>query len=215
MSSKVNKFKNVILTNEKIKSLNTQKNFIKKSKNINHHTTFNNYQKYLYYSKKKYMTERAENSELYNNNKNENSHNSLENELYKTFDNPKTQSRHKNKSIKNGHKYKYTDITLLEDEDKINNEMKVFDLSTIYFCKKYDLKEIKEYINKEFDFKKIKYKLKKNKYFCYNSKNDNKFEIEICPINDFKNVFIIKGVKKYGNIKIIKDIYKLIISKIN
>ena len=215
MSSKVNKFKNVILTNEKIKSLNTQKNFIKKSKNINHHTTFNNYQKYLYYSKKKYMTERAENSELYNNNKNENSHNSLENELYKTFDNPKTQSRHKNKSIKNGHKYKYTDITLLEDEDKINNEMKVFDLSTIYFYKKYDLKEIKEYINKEFDFKKIKYKLKKNKYFCYNSKNDNKFEIEICPINDFKNVFIIKGVKKYGNIKIIKDIYKLIISKIN
>lgn len=52
MSSKVNKFKNVILTNEKIKSLNTQKNFIKKSKNINHHTTFNNYQKYLYYSKR-------------------------------------------------------------------------------------------------------------------------------------------------------------------
>ena len=215
MSSKVNKFKNVILTNEKIKSLNTQKNFIKKSKNINHHTTFNNYQKYLYYSKKKNMTERAENSELYNNNKNENSHNSLENELYKTFDNPKTQSRHKNKSIKNGHKYKYTDITLLEDEDKINNEMKVFDLSTIYFYKKYDLKEIKEYINKEFDFKKIKYKLKKNKYFCYNSKNDNKFEIEICPINEAKNVYIIKGVKKYGNIKIIKDIYKLIISKIN
>ena len=215
MSSKVNKFKNVILANEKIKSLNTQKNFIKKNKNINHHTTFNNYQKYLYYSKKKYMTERAENSEIYNNNKNENSHNSLENELYKTFDNPKTQSRHKNKSIKNGHKYKYTDITLIEDEDKINNEMKVFDLSTIYFSKKYDLKEIKEYINKEFDYKKIKYKLKKNKYFCYNSKNDNKFEIEICPINEVKNIYIIKGVKKYGNIKIIKDIYKLIISKIN
>ena len=215
MSSKVNKFKNAILPNEKIKSLNTQKNFIKKNKNINHHTTFNNYQKYLYFSKKKYITERIENSELYNNSKNGNSHNSLENELYKTFDNPKTQSRHKNKNIKNGHKYKYTDIAFIEDEEKINNEMKVFDLSTIYFCKNCDLKEIKEYINKEFEYKKIKYKLKKNKYYCYNSKNDNKFEIEICPINEAKNVYIIKGVKKIGNIKIIKDIYKLIISKIN
>ena len=217
LSSKVNKFKNIILANQKIKSINTQKNFIKKNKNINHHITFNNYQKYLNYSKKKYMTERMEYSERHNNYKNKNnSSNSFENELYKTFDNnlPKINSTHKNKSIKHTHRYRNTEINLLEEEDKINFEMKVFDLNTILYYKNYnDIKDMKDNINKEFDNKKIKYKLKKNKYCCY--KNDNKFDIEICPINEAKNIYIIKGIKKIGNYKIIKDIYKLILTKLN
>ena len=107
--------------------------------------------------------------------------------------------------------YKNNEFILYDNEI---NVLKIFDLNSIYYCKNYsDIKEIKETIKKELAYKKVKYNLKKNKYYCY-YKNDNKFEIEIYPIYDLNNIYIIKSIKKFGNALFIKDINKSILSKI-
>ena len=106
-------------------------------------------------------------------------------------------------------------MNYLYEESNTNNEMRLFDLSTINFYKNYNNnKELKERIKKELDNKKIKYNLKKNKFCCY-YKNDNKFDIDIYMINEVKNIYIIKCIKKIGNINEIKYIFKLILSKLN
>ena len=105
--------------------------------------------------------------------------------------------------------------SIFDDYNENNSEKQVLDLNSIFYCKNYgDIKEIKEKIKKELDNKKVKYNLKKNKFCCY-YKNENKFNLEIYPLNDVKNIFIIKYVKKLGNILTIKDIYKFLIGKIN
>jgi len=218
MNSRTNKYKNILIVNDKITVINPQKNFIQKKQNLAHHTTFNNYKKYLNYSKKKYLTERIGNQEIFNGNKN--SSNSFGNDLYNnTFDNNnnnhKSYNKYKNRSKKNEHKLKNTILNYLYEESNTNNEMRLFDLSTINFYKNYNNnKELKERIKKELDNKKIKYNLKKNKFCCY-YKNDNKFDIDIYMINEVKNIYIIKCIKKIGNINEIKYIFKLILSKLN
>ena len=162
--------------NDKIKMLNNQKYNDERDHSINHHTTINNYQKYLNYTKQ-------------NDNKNKNS----------------------NGSLNKKNKYKNIEFSIYDD----NNILKIFDLNSIYIRKNYnDIKEIKEKIKKELDNKKVKYNLKKNKYVCY-YKNENKFEIEIHRIYDINNIYIIKTIKKFGNIQLIKDINRNILSQLN
>ena len=209
INSKKNKYKNILLEKEKIK-LNEKKHI------INHHTTINDYQNYLHYSKKKYMTEKIGNKEDIKNNKNSN--NSLIDELNNNPDKspPDLLNKYKNKIISNNQKNKNTEVNYIFDDDyNNNNEIKIFDLNSINYYRNYNnIKEIKEKIKKELDSKKVKYNLKKNKYCCY-YKKDNKFEIEIFPINEQKNIYIIKCTKKLGNALIIKDIYKFIQTKLN
>ena len=163
------------------------------------------------------MTEKIGNKEDINDNNNKNSSNSLKNELNNYPDNtpPDLFNKYKNRIKSYNQKNKDSEINYIFDEYNINNDIKIFDLNSIKYYKNYNnIKEIKEKIKKELDNKKVKYNLKKNKYCCY-YKNDNKFEIEICPINEQKNIYIIKCTKKYGNFIIIKDIYKFIQIKLN
>ena len=166
--------------NDKIKLLNTHNNSDEKNNSINHHTTINNYQTYLNYSKK-------------SDNKN----------------------KYSNGSLNKKNRYKNNESNFYDD---VNNDMTIFDLNSIYYFKNYsDIKEIKEKIKKDLDNKKVKYNLKKNKFFCY-YKNENKFEIEICPlypIYEVKNSYIIKYIKKLGNTSLIKDLNKSILFKLN
>ena len=203
-NSKINKLKNIITGNEKI-ILNPQKKIIQNNKNIEHYTTINDYKKYLNYSKNVSLTER--------NQDNNNSNNSIDNEVCQTFDsNSKSHNSRKNKSKKND-KFKNTELSFIYDEND-NNNLKVFDLNSINFYENYNSKEIKEKIKRELDNKKVKYTLKKNKYCCY-YKNENKFDIDIYSVNEVKNVYIIKYIKKYGNTNVIKDIFKYILLKLN
>jgi hypothetical protein len=202
-NSKINKLKNIITGNEKI-ILNPQKKLIQNNKIIEHYTTINDYKKYLNYSKKISLTER---------NQDNNSNNSLDNEVCQTYDsNPKSHNSRKYKSKKND-KFKNTELSFIYDENDINN-LKVFDLNSINFYENYNNKEIKEKIKRELDNKKVKYTLKKNKYCCY-YKNENKFDIDIYSVNEVKNIYIIKCIKKYGNTNVIKDIFKYILLKMN
>ena len=199
------KYKNIILVNDKIKIINN-----KNKKNINHHTTINNYPKILNSSKKKYNTKRNGNMEIYNNT-NTNSSNSLDNELFNTYDNNNDNKIYSTINNNNNSKCKNKEVNFIFDEDNIS---KLFDLYNINYLKNYnDIKEIKEKIKKELDNKKIKYILKKNIFSCTH-KND-KFNIEIDLLNDAKNIYIIKCNKKFGNISAIKDIYKFIVLKLN
>ena len=187
------KYKNIILVNEKIKLINNQN-----KKKINHHTTLNNYQKLLNYSKKKYNTEKNGNLEKYNNT-NTNSSNSLDNELYNTYENNNNNINKINNSIynnsnnkknNNNNIYKNKEGYFIFDEDNISNELKLFDLYNINYFKNYnDIKEIKEKMRKELENKKIKVNLKKNIFGC-TYKNDI-FNFEIDLLNDVKNIYII------------------------
>ena len=212
-NNKNNKFKNILLETEKLKIFN-QKNINKRNEIINHHTTINNYKNYLNNSKKKFnkSLERKPNKNYNDNNKN--SSNSIENKLYDTYENNiKNDEKNKIKKMTKNKNVEYNSI--FDDYNENNSEKQVLDLNSIFYCKNYgDIKEIKEKIKKELDNKKVKYNLKKNKFCCY-YKNENKFNLEIYPLNDVKNIFIIKYVKKLGNILTIKDIYKFLIGKIN
>ena len=162
---------------DKIKMLNNQKYNDERNHSINHHTTINNYQKYLNYT--------------------------MQSDI---------KSKDSNGFLNKKNKYKNLEFSIYDDD---NNILKIFDLNSICCCKNYnDIKEIKEKIKKELDNKKVKYNLKKNKYCCY-YKNDNKFEIEIYPIYDINNIYIIKTIKKFGNIQLVKDISRNILSKLN
>ena len=212
---KNNKLKHDIIDKE-VKILETQRSSKEKNKSINHHTTVNNYHKFLNNSKKKYLTEKFSNIEEQNDDKNRESSNSLNNEIYNTLqNNSNSNSRHKNRIKKTNLKYKNNELNNINDEYNVNNDIKIFDLNSINYCKNNsDIKEIKEKMKKELDNKKVKYNLIKNKFRCY-YKNDNKFEIEIYPMNESKNIYIIKYIKKLGNASIIKDINKYILSKFN
>ena len=213
MYTKPIKYKNILLANEKIKILNNQKN-----RNMNHHTTINNYPNHLNESKKKYMTEKNENSEI--NNNNNNSSNSIDNELNcNTLENNhkiyNTYNSYSNKNKKNN-KNKNKELSFIYDEENNynNNDMKLFDLNSINYYKNYnDVKDLKEKIKKELENKKIKFNLKKNTFYC--NHKDAKFNIEIDLINDVKNIYIIKCIKKLGNILQIKYNYKFILTKLN
>ena len=212
-NNKNNKFKNILLETEKLKIFN-QKNINKRNEIINHHTTINNYKNYLNNSKKKFnkSLERKPNKNYNDNNKN--SSNSIENKFYDTYENNiKNDEKNKIKKMTKNKNVEYNSI--FDDYNENNSEKQVLDLNSIFYCKNYgDIKEIKEKIKKELDNKKVKYNLKKNKFCCY-YKNENKFNLEIYPLNDVKNIFIIKYVKKLGNILTIKDIHKFLIGKID
>ena len=164
------------------------------------------------------MTEKIGNKddENDNKNKNKNSSNSLNNEIIYNHDNtPDLINKYKNR-IKNNKNNKNSEINYIyEDYNIINNDIKIFDLNSISYYKNYNnIKELKEKIKKELDNKKVKYNIKKNKYCCC-SKKVNKFEIELFPINEYKNIYIIKCIKKFGNTLDIKDVYNFILTKIN
>ena len=211
---KNNKLKNNIIDKE-VKILETQRSSKENNKRINHHTTVNNYHKLLNNSKKKYLTKKFDNIEEHNANKNRESNNSLNNEIYNVLErNSNSNSKHKNRIKKVNLKYKNNELNNINGGYKMNNDIKIFDLNSINYCKNnIDIKELKEKMKKELDNKKVKYNLTKNKFRC--NKNDNKFEIEIYPLNESKNIYIIKYIKKFGNVAIIKDINKLILSKFN
>jgi hypothetical protein len=204
LNSKMNKCKNIIPVNDKI-NLNPQKKLIQNNENIEQKSNINEYKKFLNSSRKKFLIE---------NNQDNNSSNSLDNDLYQIYDNNhKSHNSRKNKSKKNV-KFKNTELSFIYEENDVN-DLKIFDLNTINFYENYNSsKEIKEKIKKELDNKRIKYNLKKNKYCCY-YKNDNKFDIDIYSVSEVKNIYIIKCVKKYGNTNLIKDIFKFILSKLN
>ena len=215
-----NKIKSILAANEKI-MLNLPKKKILKNpnQNIEHHSTINDYKKYLNYPKKQFMTER--NQEIFIGNKNSND--SLDKDEYQTYDsNRKSLSKSKNKSTKkdgykssnnntNTNNNNNNDLIFIYEEN--DNDMKVFDLNTIIFYNNNN-REIKDKLKKEFDRNKIKSILKKNKYTCH-YRNENKFDIDICSVNEGKNIYIINCIKKYGNTNTIKDIFKTILLKLN
>ena len=148
INSKYNRIKNMIIDKEKIRILNLPKDSSEKKQKIIHHSTIKKYKKYLTFSKKKNMTEKYGKNEekkvKYNN-----SINSLNEDYYKTLDNNSSYSKHKNRFKKIYNKSKNTELNSLFDEFNMNNDIKLFDLNNIYYCKNYnDIKEIKRKIKK-------------------------------------------------------------------
>ena len=212
INNKNNKLKNILLETEKLKLLNLQNITNKRNQSINHDTLVNNHKKNINNSKKNCSNSYNEKKENINSNDiNKNSNNSLENNFYDTYDNIKIEEKNKNKTFIKSKNMEF--IFISDDNNDDNNEHKVLDLNNIVYSK-YDIKEIKEKIKKELNYKKIKYNLKKNTFCCY-YKNENKFNLELYQINNVKNIYIIKCIKKFGSILTIKDVYKFIITKLN
>ena len=190
---------------QKIKTLNTQGNFIKKLTIRKKHITSS-----LNESKKDIIIKRAINSSL---NHKINSYNhtdkykSNENIFYQTF-------------INNNYKQAFPLISNIkrsieenenENEKKeTNNQIdifKPFDLEFLFIKKLNDIKEI---LSKEIKLKKYKYKNKKNGYLIY--KNENIIELDICKINN--NCYNIKVKRSQGNYQNCKAIIKNLVSKL-
>jgi len=198
---------------QKIKTLNTQGNFIKKftiRKNNLHYS--------LNESKKEIFMKRTINSSLNDKIKSYNyndKYKSIEDIFYKTCINNNYRkifpipTNYKEKTgevdAPNKNNNNHNEIKNKDDDDNIE----IFDLNLIFIHK---LDYIKEIIAKELKLKKWKCKVKKNKYFI--SKNDCQIELNINKINNNNNIFIIKVMKKQGNYQICKEIIKYIAYKL-
>ena len=196
---------------QKIKTLNTQGNFIKKFtiRKNNLHNSLNE-------SKKEIFMKRTINSSLNDKIKSYNyndKYKSIEDIFYKTCINNNyrkifpipTNYKEKTGEIDVPSKNNNNEIKNKDDDDNIQ----IFDLDLIFIHK---LDYIKEIIAKELKLKKWKCKVKKNKYFI--SKNECQIEFNINKINNNNNIFIIKVMKKQGNYQICKDIIKYIANKL-
>ena len=208
------KLKNILFEAGGFKILNPYNN--QRNQSINHHTTINSYKEYLNHSKKKYInTDYSKKININSNDINKESSNTFENKFDDTYDNNIKTEENKTKKITIN---KNVDLNSISDNNNDdNNENKVLDLNNIVFNKNYnDIKEIKEKIKKELDFKRVKYNIKKNKFCCY-YRNENKFNLEIYQYqsNDVKNIFVIKCMKKFGNVSTIKEINKYLMGKLN
>ena len=197
---------------KKIKTLNTQGNFITKKLNIRKNYFHNS----LNDSKKDMIIKREVNSSLNDKiksyNHNNDKYKSIEDIFYQTyidhnykhiFPFPGKNKENCAENEKNSHNNNNNENKNKDDEI----ELKPFDLNLIFGHK---LNYIKDIIIKELKTKKWKYSIKKNKFFI--NKNECQIEFNINKLND--NIFIIKAVKRTGNYQLFKDIIRYISSKL-
>ena len=189
----------------KIKTLNTQGNFIKKL-SIRKKHFYNS----LNESKKDMFIKRTINSNLNEKFKSFNhcnNYNSIEDIFYQTSIN------NNNNKQSFPFYFKEKDKNTIEEINNNDNKNKdeifiPFDLNTLFIDKVNNIKNI---LLKEIKLRKLKYKIKKNGYIIY--MDENQFEIDINKIKN--NIYIIKTVKRQGKYQINnKNIIMNIISKI-
>ena len=101
-----------------------------------------------------------------------------------------------------------------EINNQKNNKYFPFDLNNIILVENKD--NLKQIINKELEFKKIKYSMKNNKYICW--KNDSKLTIEINNFEEINNCYVInintmKQKNTIFNISFCNQLLKSIINK--
>ena len=203
------KIKNEIIK-KKIKTLKTQGNLIKKLI-----IQKNNLYKSLNNSKKHKFIQRAKNQNLHDkmssfNNIDENIK-SIDDIFSKTYVNNSSRrvfpfsTNIKNRI--NGNEFTSQENDYKENKDK--DEIKPFDLNSIFMNNINDIKSIlKDFINS----KKWRYKVKKNGYLIY--KNENQINFDINRIDNNINLYVIRIAKKEGNSQVCKEMIKNIVSKL-
>ena len=107
----------------------------------------------------------------------------------------------------NGNEFTSQENDYKENKDK--DEIKPFDLNSIFMNNINDIKSIlKDFINS----KKWRYKVKKNGYLIY--KNENQINFDINRIDNNINLYVIRIAKKEGNSQVCKEMIKNIVSKL-
>ena len=187
---------------QKIKTLNTQGNFIKKLtiRKKHFHNSLNESKKDMYIKR----TINSNLNEKFKSFNNCDNYNSIDDIFYQTC-------------INNNHKqvfpFHYKEKNTIEEinnnkENKNKDEEYMpFELNGIFIDK---LNNIKNILLKEIKLKKWKYKIKKNGYLIY--KDENQFDIDINKYNN--NIYIIKTLKRQGKYKIYNNIIRNITSKL-
>ena len=93
-----------------------------------------------------------------------------------------------------------------------NDNINPIDLSCIIFIN--EEKSIHNLLRKEFNIRRINFKIKNNKYYCF--KNQKRFELEIINAAEgCNNMYILKIRNKQENDKFFKELTKNIIYKLN